>query len=96
MGLIGREPGVQGKSIGASYHWIGRNFRECPDDVDDETVQHYCRAYLWYVVSRSLFSDDTGANASFMWLKLFVGWEHGLSWGTTALAYLYRQVTSFA
>ena len=96
VGLIGKEPGVQGKSAGASYHWIAENFSKYPDDVDDETVQQYCRAYLWYVVSRTLFSDGTGVNASFMWLKLFAGWEHGLSWGTTALAYLYRQVTSFA
>ena len=28
VGLIGREPGVQGKSAGASYHWIAENFRK--------------------------------------------------------------------
>ncbi|XBJ12556.1 hypothetical protein VPH35_017064 [Triticum aestivum] len=55
-------------------------------------MQQYTRAYLWYVVSRALFSDGTGVNASFMWLKLFAGWEHGLSWGMAALAYLYCQL----
>ena len=90
VGLVKREPGVQGKSIGASYHWIAPNFRECLDDADDETIQQYCRAYLWYVVSWTLFSDGTGVNASFIWLK------HGLSWGTAVLAYLYWQLTSFA
>ncbi|KAF7066579.1 hypothetical protein CFC21_072534 [Triticum aestivum] len=54
-GLIGREPGVQGKSTGASYHWITEHFGEWPADADDETVQQYTRAYLWYVVTWTLF-----------------------------------------
>ena len=57
-------------------------------------MQQYARAYCWYVISRVLFSDGTGDRASFMWLQLFAGWEHGLSWGAAALAYLYRQVTT--
>nr|XP_045086404.1 protein MAIN-LIKE 2-like [Aegilops tauschii subsp. strangulata] len=48
VGLIGREPGVQGKSTGASYHWIAEHFGECPADVDDEIV-HWGTAALAYL-----------------------------------------------
>jgi hypothetical protein len=98
VGLIGKEPGVPGKSAGATYAWIQENFKECPPefDEDSEEVQQYARAYCWYVISRVLFSDSTGDRAPYMWLQLFAGWEHGLSWGTAALAYLYRQVTTCA
>jgi hypothetical protein len=98
VGLIGKEPGVPGKSAGATYAWIQENFKECPPefDEDSEEVQQYARAYCWYVISRVLFSDSTGGRAPYMWLQLFAGWEHGLSWGTAALAYLYRQVTTCA
>ena len=94
--LVRREPGVRGKSADATYHWIAENFRVCPEEADDEIVHQYTRAYFWYVVSQTLLSDGTGVNTSFMWLKLFAGWEHGLSWCMVALAFLYRWVTSFA
>jgi hypothetical protein len=90
--LIGNAPTREKMSAGAPYSWIQRNFKKCPEGAGDEVVEIYARAYLWYVVSRVLFSDGTGSNASFMWLQLFAGWEHNLSWGTAALAYLYRQV----
>jgi hypothetical protein len=90
--MIGTAPTKEGVSAGASYPWIQENFNKCPDDAIDEVIQRYARAYLWYVVSRVIFSDATGTNAAFMWLKLFAGWEFNLSWGTAALAYLYRQV----
>lgn len=90
--LIGNAPTTEKMSAGAPYSWIQRNFKKCPEGAEDEVVEMYARAYLWYVVSRVLFSDGTGSNASFMWLQLFAGWEHNLSWGTAALAYLYRQL----
>ena len=94
--LIGKEPGVAGKSAGATYFWIKTNFSVCPPDHDEdsEVVQQYARAYCWYVVSRVLFADSTGDRAPFMWLQLFAGWEHNFSWATAVLAYLYRQVTN--
>ncbi|KAM0869920.1 hypothetical protein ACQ4PT_040356 [Festuca glaucescens] len=90
--LIGNAPTTEKMSAGAPYSWIQNNFKKCPERVEDEVVQMYARAYLWYVVSWVLFSNGTGSNASFIWLQLFAGWEHNLSWGTAALAYLYRQL----
>uniref|UniRef100_A0ACD6AKC4 Uncharacterized protein n=1 Tax=Avena sativa TaxID=4498 RepID=A0ACD6AKC4_AVESA len=79
-------------SAGATYKWIQQNFSKCPEDADEEVIQMYARAYLWYAVSRTLFSDGTGRNASFMWLTLFAEWGYMHSWGSAALAYLYRQL----
>ncbi|XP_020169470.1 serine/threonine-protein phosphatase 7 long form homolog isoform X1 [Aegilops tauschii subsp. strangulata] len=55
-------------------------------------VQHYTRAYLWYVISRTLFADGGGRTAPWMWLKALSGWDSKQSWGSAALAYLYRQL----
>ena len=93
--LLGKEPGIPKKSAGAPFSWIAENFAVCPPELDEdsEVVQQHARAYVWYVISRVLFSDGTGINAPFMWLQLLAGWDHKLSWGTATLAYLYRQVT---
>ncbi|CAM0884917.1 unnamed protein product [Alopecurus aequalis] len=90
--LIGDAPTKEKVAAGASYTWIQEKFKKCPEDAAKPVIEMYARAYLWYVISRALFSDGTGSNASFMWLKLFAGWEHNLSWGSAALAYLYRQL----
>lgn len=93
MELIGMVPPIkEGVSAGASHFWIRQNFNKCPEEAEEHVIEMYARAYLWYLISRTLFSDGTGRNASFMWLELFAGWDHNLSWGSAALAYLYRQV----
>jgi hypothetical protein len=63
--MIGTALMKEGVSAGASYPWIQENFNKCPNDANDEVIQRYARAYLWYVVSRVLFSDATGTNAAF-------------------------------
>ena len=92
--FLGQEPGLPNKAAGAPFSWIAQNFAVCPPDLleDSEIVQQHCRAYVWYVLSRVLFPDGTGVNAPFMWLQMLASWDFGLSWGTVALAYLYRQV----
>uniref|UniRef100_A0ACD5ZTK7 Uncharacterized protein n=1 Tax=Avena sativa TaxID=4498 RepID=A0ACD5ZTK7_AVESA len=92
IGLIGKAPTQEKMSAGATYKWIQENFKKCPEDADEEVIQMYARAYLWYVISRTLFSDGTGRIASFMWLTLFAEWGYMHSWGSAALAYLYRQL----
>ncbi|VAI07190.1 unnamed protein product [Triticum turgidum subsp. durum] len=77
---------------GATYVWIVEHFSQCPDDASEETVQQYARAYLWYVISRTLFADGGGRTAPWMWLKALSGWDSKQSRGSAALAYLYRQL----
>ena len=95
--LIGRvppEPESKAKRVpaGASYKWIVANFEHCPAEADDETVKIYSKVYVWYVISRTLFADGGGKMAQWMWLKAVSILDKKWSWGTAALAYLYRQV----
>ncbi|KAE8777978.1 hypothetical protein D1007_49206 [Hordeum vulgare] len=39
---------------------------------------------------RTIFADGTGKNAPWMWLKALTVFDHKFSWGSAALAYLYR------
>ena len=108
IGLIGRAP-AQGEfktlAAGAPYHWIVTNFAKCPEDADRDTTVQYARAYAWWVLSRTLFADSGGKLAQWWVLKqlttLGADRETGValvlySWGTAALAYLYRQVITCA
>ncbi|KAK1661713.1 hypothetical protein QYE76_049872 [Lolium multiflorum] len=96
-GLIGMAPPEQENKkdrapAGSNFFWIRTNFGQCPEGADRDTVKTYTRVYLWYVISRTLFADSGGKLAHWCWLKALTKLEHKWSWGTTALAYLYRQV----
>ncbi|KAE8770687.1 mutator protein [Hordeum vulgare] len=78
---------------GATFTWIAANFAHCPEDADDEVIQRYARVYMWYVISRTIFADGIGKNAPWMWLKALTVFDNKFSWGSAALAYLYRQLT---
>ncbi|KAE8804871.1 mutator protein [Hordeum vulgare] len=60
--------------------------------IDDKVIHRYARVYMWYVISRTIFVDDTGKNAPWMWLKALTVFDNKFSWGSAALAYLYRQL----
>ncbi|KAE8816572.1 mutator protein [Hordeum vulgare] len=77
---------------GATFTWIAANFAHCPEDADDEVIQRYARVYMWYVISRTIFADGTDKNAPWMWLKALTVLDNKFSWGSAALAYLYRQL----
>lgn len=77
---------------GATYVWIVQNFSHCPIPADEDTEKAYARVYVWYVLSRTLFADGGGRTAQWFWLKQLTFMEKRFSWGTAALAYLYRQV----
>ncbi|KAE8773490.1 mutator protein [Hordeum vulgare] len=77
---------------GAPFTWIAANFAHCPEDADDKVIQRYARVYMWYVISRTIFADDTGKNAPWMWLKALTVFDNNFSSGSAALAYLYLQL----
>ncbi|KAE8798103.1 mutator protein [Hordeum vulgare] len=74
----------------APFTWIVANFAHCPEDANDEVIQRYARVYMWYVICRTIFADGTGKNAPWMWLKVLTVFDNKFSWGSAALAYLYR------
>jgi hypothetical protein len=79
-------------SVGAPYTWIALRYGKCPGDASKEKVQQYAHAYMWYVISRTLYADSGGKNAVWMWLKALKSRDSKISWGSAALAYPYRQV----
>jgi hypothetical protein len=102
VGLIGRappEPVDKTKDrvpAGATYTWIVANFgTPPPNDADRDTIIQYARVYMWYVISRTLFADGGGRTAPWMWLQALTVFERKTSWGSVALAYLYRQVMCY-
>ncbi|XP_071684994.1 protein MAIN-LIKE 1-like [Lolium perenne] len=95
--LIGRAPPLPTEPkkrvpAGASFEWIRTNFGECPEEADEDTRRTYARVYLWYMISRTLFPDSGGKLAHWCWLKALTVLDDRWSWGTAALAYLYRQL----
>ncbi|CAM0955801.1 unnamed protein product [Alopecurus aequalis] len=84
-----------GKTNGVSFVWLRHQFGEPPTAAaDDLTVERAARAYVLYVLGSTLFPDGTGDSASWMWLPLFSDWDQAgqYSWGSAALAFLYRQL----
>jgi hypothetical protein len=77
-------------TAGAPYTWIALRYGKCPENASEETVQQHARAFVWYVISRTLFADSGDNNAAWMWLKALTSWDSKISWGSAALAYLYR------
>ncbi|KAI4977816.1 hypothetical protein ZWY2020_014370, partial [Hordeum vulgare] len=63
----------------------------CLADADDIVVQQYARAYLWYILTKVVFTDTTGNSALWMYLERLRNWDVQFSRGSTPLAYLYRQ-----
>ncbi|KAE8789640.1 hypothetical protein D1007_36139 [Hordeum vulgare] len=70
--------------------------RFCSVLVQTETAENhvatYARMYMWCVISRTIFADGSGKNAQWMWLKALTVFDNKFSWGSVALAYLYRQI----
>ncbi|XP_015967255.1 protein MAIN-LIKE 1-like [Arachis duranensis] len=67
-------------------------FGECPDGADEETVRRFARAYIMMLLGTQLFADKFGNRIHIRWLPYVARLEKigGYSWGSAALAWLYR------
>ena len=92
IGNVPPEPASQKERVaaGAPFTWIVQNYDRCPEEADEGMIQTYARVYVWYVITGTLFSNSNGRNAQWMWLKALTVFDSKWSWGTSALAYLYR------
>uniref|UniRef100_A0A8I6XU40 Aminotransferase-like plant mobile domain-containing protein n=1 Tax=Hordeum vulgare subsp. vulgare TaxID=112509 RepID=A0A8I6XU40_HORVV len=77
---------------GVLFSWIQRYFRKCPRDASPLVVERFARAYLWNLLTQVVFPDGTGDTASWMFLDPLRDWDVKWSWGSAALAFLYRQL----
>ncbi|XP_057526176.1 serine/threonine-protein phosphatase 7 long form homolog [Amaranthus tricolor] len=74
---------------------MSNNFSHLPEGADEATVERYPKAYLLYLIGAVLFSNKTGNRVQLLYLTLLdAPWEviSGYSWGSAALAYLYRRL----
>lgn len=83
---------INGSSI--KIAWLRENFRQLSDDVDEETVKCYARAYLLLMLGGVLFPDASGGDMQLLYLPLLEDLDAvgNYSWGSATLAYLYRQL----
>ncbi|RYR12994.1 hypothetical protein Ahy_B04g070227 isoform C [Arachis hypogaea] len=67
-------------------------FGECPEGADEDTVRRYARAYIMMLLGTQLFADKSGNRVQIRWLPFVARLEEmgTYSWGSAALAWLYR------
>nr|XP_025635065.1 protein MAIN-LIKE 1-like [Arachis hypogaea] len=72
--------------------WFQETFEECPEGADEETVRRFARAYIMMLLGTQLFTDKSGNRIHIRWLPYVARLEEmgGYSWGSAALAWLYR------
>ncbi|RYQ91624.1 hypothetical protein Ahy_B09g097605 [Arachis hypogaea] len=72
--------------------WFQETFTECNEGADEETVRRYARAYIMILLGTQLFSNKSDNRIHIRWLPFVARLEEmgGYSWGSAALAWLYR------
>ncbi|RYQ86075.1 hypothetical protein Ahy_B10g105735 [Arachis hypogaea] len=87
-GVINEE--VQKYAVNCS--WFQETFGECPEGADEDTVRRYARAYIMMLLGTQLFADKSGNRVHIRWLPFVARLEEmgTYSWGSAALAWLYR------
>jgi hypothetical protein len=94
--LIGDCPDAKGnRTSGVPLPWLVKTQKTCPANADQETVERYARAYLWYLLTEVVFPDSSGNSALWSYLLFLSDWDAGYSWGTASLAFLYRSVREY-
>ncbi|RYQ91738.1 hypothetical protein Ahy_B09g097749 isoform E [Arachis hypogaea] len=74
------------------YTWFHERFRVLPADASKETVRIYARAYILMLLTSQLFADKNANRVHLRWLPYLALMDDldRYSWGSTALAWLYR------
>ncbi|CAL5414781.1 unnamed protein product [Camellia sinensis] len=93
--LLGAAP-TQEDFIGSSLKlkWISEHFRHLPHDASDETVHHYARSYIMWLIRGVLVPDKSQNIVKMMFLPLLRDFDHiqEYNWGGATLACLYRML----
>ena len=75
--------------------WLSEHFQgDFPDDAADELVQQHARAYILWLIGGVLLPDKSQNLVKLMYLPLLRDIEEigQYSWGSAALAWLYRML----
>ena len=73
------------------FLWLADHFYECLEDAGPAVVENNMPG-LTCGITQVVFSDGTGDIASLLFLDPLRNWDVKWSWGSEALAFLYRQV----
>ncbi|RYR12995.1 hypothetical protein Ahy_B04g070227 isoform B [Arachis hypogaea] len=90
LGVVPSPSQVQKYAVNCS--WFQETFGECPEGADEDTVRRYARAYIMMLLGTQLFADKSGNRVQIRWLPFVARLEEmgTYSWGSAALAWLYR------
>ncbi|XP_015965563.1 protein MAIN-LIKE 1-like [Arachis duranensis] len=90
LGVI--PPPSQVQKFAVNCIWFQETFGECPEGADEETVRRFARAYIMMLLGTQLFADKSGNRIHIRWLPYVARLEEmgSYSWGSAALAWLYR------
>ena len=74
--------------------WLQDTFGVLPEDANKVTVQWYTRAYILELLGGSYFVDKFGEKVHLMFLPFLEDFDAAerYSWGSAALAWLYREL----
>ncbi|KAL7235678.1 hypothetical protein ACSBR1_019048 [Camellia fascicularis] len=74
--------------------WLSQTYGNLPIDADDVTVQRYARAFILQLLGGSIFAAKSGSMVQLMFLPLLEDFDAAgeYSWGSAALAWLYREL----
>ncbi|XP_057717784.1 protein MAIN-LIKE 1-like [Arachis stenosperma] len=88
----GRYVNGQVQKYAVNCSWFQETFGECPEDADDDTVRRYAHAYIMMLLGTQMFADKSGNRIHIRWLPYVARLEElgTYSWGSAALAWLYR------
>jgi hypothetical protein len=83
------------KSSRVNRVWLRQHFTVCPQGAAEAVVERHAHVWQWHFVATFLVPDVAGNTVSWMVLPLLgQDWDNirGYSWGSTVLAWLYRQL----
>ncbi|RYR78788.1 hypothetical protein Ahy_A01g003643 [Arachis hypogaea] len=90
LGVI--PPPSQVQKFAVNCTWFQETFGKCPEGAVEETVHRFARAYIMMLLGTQLFGDKSGNRIHIRWLPYVARLEEmgSYSWGSAALAWLYR------
>lgn len=76
------------------FSWLVENFSELEEDIEDDEIVHYTRAYILHLMGGLLFANKSQNNVHLMYMPLLEDLESKIpySWRSAVLAHLYRQL----
>ncbi|TYK02837.1 serine/threonine-protein phosphatase 7 long form-like protein [Cucumis melo var. makuwa] len=92
LGVVPPANKIKGSKLNLT--WLASQFPGLDDDVEEEIVIRYARAYILQLMGGSLFYDKSGSFVHLMFLPLLGDLHEAgrYSWGGACLAWLYRQL----